>query len=332
MRPACIDQGRMKCFSPVPCGRRRRYPAPQSTARSRWGAAAEAAAWECARRHSGTEGHSATPPLCLRAHTCDVTELVASCASDSCILRLPCRSCPSQTLMAVLLAVYRGIILILCQLEAHIILSGRPHLVSQPAGPIRPQTARRTQRDTLTWHDTIAIGACSGFVQAQEAGGQRSFLRHCMSMHYGRVWVMDRTCSATEAHLMGSCSWTSLKVRPMPAVPCPSCPFCPLLSLAPSLLSCCMSFRDSDRPVPSYLRTKLHDIAARLDTAPSEHDYTPRDAQSSICRLGISMHVDTSTGRYTISGVCLNYTRPNRQYNPLRLLYWCIWHVPEGPE
>ena len=57
---------------------------------------------------------------------------------------------------------------------------------------------------------------------------------------------------------MGSCSWTSRKVRPIPAVPCPSRPFCALLSLAPSLLSCCMSFRDRERPVPSYLHVKVH--------------------------------------------------------------------------
>ena len=52
------------------------------------------------------------------------------------------------------------------------------------------------------------------------------------------------------AHLMGSCSWTSRNVRPRPAEPCPSCP---LLSFAPSLRSCWMSLRDSERPVPSYL-------------------------------------------------------------------------------
>ncbi len=52
------------------------------------------------------------------------------------------------------------------------------------------------------------------------------------------------------AHRMGSCSWTSRKVRPLAAAPSrPS----PLASLAPSARSCCSSFSDSERPVPSYL-------------------------------------------------------------------------------
>lgn len=54
---------------------------------------------------------------------------------------------------------------------------------------------------------------------------------------------------------MGSCSWTSRKVRPMPAAP-PCCSRAPsrLLSLAPSTRSCSSSFSDRERPVPSYLR------------------------------------------------------------------------------
>lgn len=58
-----------------------------------------------------------------------------------------------------------------------------------------------------------------------------------------------------EGDLMGSCSWTSRKVRPMPAAP-PCCSRAPsrLLSLAPSTRSCSSSFSDRERPVPSYLR------------------------------------------------------------------------------
>ena len=56
-------------------------------------------------------------------------------------------------------------------------------------------------------------------------------------------------------YLMGSCSWTSRNVRPRLAELCPSCP---PLSFAPSLRSCWMSLRDSERPVPSYLIGSQH--------------------------------------------------------------------------
>ena len=60
---------------------------------------------------------------------------------------------------------------------------------------------------------------------------------------------LHATCKQS-SHRMGSCSWTSRKVRPLAAAPAaPS----PLASLAPSTRSCCSSFRLSERPVPSYL-------------------------------------------------------------------------------
>ena len=63
---------------------------------------------------------------------------------------------------------------------------------------------------------------------------------------------------------MGSCSCTSRKVRPLAAAPAAPPP---LASLAPSARSCCISFRLSDRPVPSYLahRTRTYKSAQILE-------------------------------------------------------------------
>ena len=58
------------------------------------------------------------------------------------------------------------------------------------------------------------------------------------------------------SHLIGSCSCTSRKVRPEAEAPASAARAAasPLLSRAPSARSCCSSFSDSERPVPSYLR------------------------------------------------------------------------------
>ena len=65
---------------------------------------------------------------------------------------------------------------------------------------------------------------------------------------------------------MGSCSWTSRKVRPLAAAPAGPPP---LASLAPSARSCCSSFRLSERPVPSYLARSDKGKTEALQKLPS---------------------------------------------------------------
>lgn len=87
---------------------------------------------------------------------------------------------------------------------------------------------------------------------------------HCVAESLRKRW------KGSAADLMGSCSCTSRKVRPRLAEPCPPCPSCPPLSLAPSLRSCWMSLRDSERPVPSYLH--------RMPTSQCQRcSYWPKD-------------------------------------------------------